>query len=410
MPIETRPPRTEPTGSVPELYANRSTVRHGDRLRAVGPLDGVAEQVLRTAADDLAELSFDQRELLGRWLRTGLRVLLDPRADESAAADLLARQGAESAHLGAPLETLERVTWTMISTVMSMMWASVAPGDAGRATALGERATRIRALMSRTVIDAYCASVTPDTARRDRSRVALALVRGAKWSELAARCGVEVPARMVVLVSQVGSEVSRRSSDPEADHLACDHDGYRILLVAVPSSDSGRPADELVPDAHRPWGAARADGPDQVWGAVAEAIEARRAAVICSVGLHRAAVVASDVAVEVAMVGDPALAGRLTGPLAELRSHAQLVETLRAYVASDLDQTRTASVLGLHRRSLAYRLARIAQLTGTDPRSARGVQIFSTALAAREALRTTEGSSTEIRPAPAVRAGTRVAV
>jgi sugar diacid utilization regulator len=58
------------------------------------------------------------------------------------------------------------------------------------------------------------------------------------------------------------------------------------------------------------------------------------------------------------------LAARL---LASLQREPQLEETLRVYFACGCSPSETASQLGLHRNTLAYRLQRIAKLTGRHP-------------------------------------------
>ena len=65
-----------------------------------------------------------------------------------------------------------------------------------------------------------------------------------------------------------------------------------------------------------------------------------------------------------------------------LDDYPDLRVTLESLYEHDLDRTATASALKIHRRTLTYRLARIAELIGLIPTSARGIQILSTALAA----------------------------
>jgi hypothetical protein len=65
------------------------------------------------------------------------------------------------------------------------------------------------------------------------------------------------------------------------------------------------------------------------------------------------------------------VAGRLvTGP--------HLVPTLAAFYRTNMSRTLTAAALGIHPRTLDYRLRRVHKLTGLDPVSVRGVRILST--------------------------------
>jgi len=64
------------------------------------------------------------------------------------------------------------------------------------------------------------------------------------------------------------------------------------------------------------------------------------------------------------------LAASLLAPLDEhdQKSSADLIDTLRAFFRHDGTMTATADELGIHRHTLRYRLDRIAELSGRDPR------------------------------------------
>jgi hypothetical protein len=59
---------------------------------------------------------------------------------------------------------------------------------------------------------------------------------------------------------------------------------------------------------------------------------------------------------------------------------ADLVPTLRAFVANDLNMTRTAKDLVVNPNTVAYRIKRIGQLTGQDPTTASGLMTLALAL------------------------------
>jgi len=75
------------------------------------------------------------------------------------------------------------------------------------------------------------------------------------------------------------------------------------------------------------------------------------------------------------------LLGRAVGPAARLHAsvfgplshpdHVGLRETLRVFVAHNLDRAATCEVLHIHRNTLAYRLHRIEDLTGLRLSNAR---------------------------------------
>ncbi|MCS7481953.1 PucR family transcriptional regulator [Umezawaea endophytica] len=61
-----------------------------------------------------------------------------------------------------------------------------------------------------------------------------------------------------------------------------------------------------------------------------------------------------------------------------LAAGPDLVATLDAFYRNDMARTRTAAALGVHPRTLEYRLRRVQDLTGLDPASVRGVRVLST--------------------------------
>jgi DNA-binding PucR family transcriptional regulator len=79
------------------------------------------------------------------------------------------------------------------------------------------------------------------------------------------------------------------------------------------------------------------------------------------------------------------VAARVLGPLdayAERRS-SDLLETLEAFLACELDRRRTAQQLHVHPNTLDYRLRRIAELTGLEPGRPRDLVLLELALARR---------------------------
>ena len=82
-----------------------------------------------------------------------------------------------------------------------------------------------------------------------------------------------------------------------------------------------------------------------------------------------------------------AFAERLLGPLITDESHAELVDTLEAYLRQHGNLNAVARQLFLHRNTVRYRLRRIAKLTGADldnPDTRLGLQL---AILGKRALR-----------------------
>lgn len=86
--------------------------------------------------------------------------------------------------------------------------------------------------------------------------------------------------------------------------------------------------------------------------------------------------------VEMAVSRQPDIRERLVTLLGPLGDGPDLYRTLDVLFACDLDRDRTAGELGIHRRTLHYRLDRIRQLSGIDPGSTLGIQLLRAALTA----------------------------
>ncbi|NKZ09190.1 PucR family transcriptional regulator [Actinomadura latina] len=89
---------------------------------------------------------------------------------------------------------------------------------------------------------------------------------------------------------------------------------------------------------------------------------------------------ADELLVELAILEQPAIRARLAAVLKPLDAGTDLRRTLEVLLACNLDRERAARELWIHRRTLHYRLDRIRDLSGVDPSSARGIQLFRAAL------------------------------
>ena len=90
-----------------------------------------------------------------------------------------------------------------------------------------------------------------------------------------------------------------------------------------------------------------------------------------------------DVLLEFAVTHPGDTAMRLEQVLAPISDRPDLVETLEQWYASDFDRRAAAAALNVHPNTLDYRLRRVAELTGMDPGSARGLQLLGAAMTAR---------------------------
>lgn len=90
----------------------------------------------------------------------------------------------------------------------------------------------------------------------------------------------------------------------------------------------------------------------------------------------------ADVLVEYAVTREQEVADQLVSMIRPLRRHAVLWDTLVALVDADHNRNQAAKVLFVHRSTLNYRLSKIAEITGVDPLTTRGLQQLAIALVA----------------------------
>jgi sugar diacid utilization regulator len=117
--------------------------------------------------------------------------------------------------------------------------------------------------------------------------------------------------------------------------------------------------------------------------AYAEAKEAVEIA--AGTGIRDRAVALDDVLVDHMLRASPHARRILEATLRPLieydeARHAELVQTLRAYLRADTNLTRTSRLLMVHPNTVVYRLRRIRELCGRDPHNMEDLQILFLAL------------------------------
>jgi hypothetical protein len=117
-------------------------------------------------------------------------------------------------------------------------------------------------------------------------------------------------------------------------------------------------------------------------GAVSDAVAlARRVSEAApALAAPRHAYDATDVFAELGAAQLPEVERWMRTVARRLTDGPDLVATLHAFYEHDMHRLRTAEALRVHPRTLDYRLSRIHELTGMDPRSTRGVRVLSTAV------------------------------
>ncbi|MEU6770140.1 helix-turn-helix domain-containing protein [Streptomyces sp. NPDC046759] len=322
-----------------------ATARHAIRgfLRHVRGVPDIDVEVFRERAAERAEEGLPLVQLL-RGYHVGAEVLLDALGE-------LARPGEEAA-----LQSLTRMQLTALQATVEM------------------------------VTEAYFAGLADQQgAARELSR---ALIGGDGPEEVAARCGLSLEPGYLVLSVRAPEPrtpvavrrllrcvVARLAPLAEGRVLSLpDECGGCVLLPSRIALDAvaGRlfsrlPAPPVV-------GAATAVTFQEV---PAAAERARRiAAVADKPGLHRL----RDVLLDYHLSAPADSAPELGALLAPLDHQPGLIATVAAFLDCDFDRRRTAQALDVHPNTVDNRLARVVELTGVDPHTARGVQLFGAAL------------------------------
>jgi hypothetical protein len=191
----------------------------------------------------------------------------------------------------------------------------------------------------------------------------------------------------------VTEEVARRlARDPaRRPHLVSVRDGDLVILVAGPWRTLAIVEGALEGViAERWWATSVApDSLPTVPRAHAAALDALRVLPACRP--PRTVTPAGDLALERAVVADPALAAagvaRWLGPLdAAGRSAGALVPTLEAWLDAEQSVTATARALGVAPRTVTYRLERIATILGLAVLDASARERLATAILVRRLL------------------------
>lgn len=247
---------------------------------------------------------------------------------------------------------------------------------------------------------------------RDAHRaLATALLGGQPAAALAARLGVTIAPSYAVLALRIDPHPDEQEAPASAAIAArrklrrvqarieayadasvlglLDPSGGVVLLPATPPTVDevvdGLP--ELVADLQQVAGApviAGAALARSVDDAAAAAQQARDVLSIAErLGRPPRAYRLGDVLLEYQLTRPSDALAALAALLDPLERNPDLLATLRAYLDTDLDRRRTAAALHVHPNTLDYRLRRVVELTGLDPSTTRGLQLFGAALAAR---------------------------
>ncbi|MFC9236313.1 PucR family transcriptional regulator [Streptomyces decoyicus] len=311
-------------------------------------------------------------------------------------AEVLRERATQRAAEGVHLTGLLRAYHVATEVVTDALCAAARTGEEAALLWLTRRLfTTVNSLVEQAT-EAYLLGMADQQAAK--RELTAALLRGDTLQEVAARCGLPLePGYLVLSVrAPVPQEpvAARRllrqvlgrlapAADGRALSLPNEQGGHILLPLGTPHADlvrnlsTGLSRRVIV-------GAALAATPGDVPAAAEQAH--RIAAIARTPGVHRL----QDVLLDYHLTGSKESAAELAALLDPLDGHAGLVEAVAAFLDCDLDRRRTAQALRVHPNTVDNRLARAARLTGLDPHTTHGVQLFGAALALR---RLDEGST-----------------
>ncbi|MFE1767122.1 PucR family transcriptional regulator [Streptomyces angustmyceticus] len=346
--------------------------------------------------DDMQDLEIASaaRHVFRGFLR-GVRGLADPDAE------VLLERATQRAAEGVHLTGLLRAYHVGAEVVADALSAAARPGEEAALLWLTRRLFTTVNSLAEQATEAYLLGLADQQAAG--RELAAALLRGDAPQEVAARCGLPLEPGYVVLSVRAPAPqepvAARRllhqvlvrltpAADGRALSLPNAQGGHILLPLGTPHADLVRHLSTGLP---RPViaGAALAATPGDVPAAAGQAH--RIAAIARTPGVHRL----QDVLLDYHLAGSEDSAAELAALLAPLDGHAGLVEAVAAFLDCDLDRRRTAQALSVHPNTVDNRLARAAQLTGLDPHTTHGVQLFGAALTLR---RLAEGRATGFPP------------
>ncbi|MBW8482510.1 helix-turn-helix domain-containing protein [Actinomadura parmotrematis] len=303
-------------------------------------------------------------------------------------------RAAQRAEEGLDLGTLLHTYHLGAEAVWHALCEEARPGEEEALRWLGAAQLRGLGRVVAAVASAYQAEQAAVLADRSEAlrEVARSLLAGEDAAGAAARRGVPLAAAYLVLhplptgEGEIADRRLLRRMRARLDGLAdeppltiADERGT-FVLVPVPEGDAP-PLAEPGDGEAAIVGAARSRGVADVPAAAGQAVRVARVARASGrpPGLYRMGDVLLDYHLSGATDSGPAVAALLD----PLDGRPELLATLGAFTAQDMDRRRTARALGVHPNTVDNRLARVARLTGADPRTARGLLLCAAALALR---------------------------
>ncbi|MDT0277492.1 PucR family transcriptional regulator [Blastococcus goldschmidtiae] len=316
--------------------------------------------------------------------------LLHAQGLPGGSADLSRQRAVQRAEEGVPLAALVQTYSVGAEVVVDALAEAALPGEEAALLRLTRQQMRGMGAAVAQVTEAYVAGAGDQhVAVRE---LTWALLRGERPADVAARYGLALEPGYLVLrvrTAHGGDPAAARAAlrfvlartapcaDGRALSLRDDLGGFVLLPASCPVEDVVIPA---VAPAAPVVGIAPAAFPEAVPAAAARAD--RIAAVAGRPGAHRL----SDVLLEYHLTHQVDSTAELVAVLTPLSGHPELLPTLSAFLDADLNRRHAARTLGVHANTVDNRLDRVGELTGVDPRSARGIQLLGAAIVVHRTL------------------------
>lgn len=301
---------------------------------------------------------------------------------------VLGEAAGRRAEEGIPLSDLLATYHLGVSLIMDRLTDGAAPEDAADLVRIQRLLLAFLARVMSVAATGYLAASQESLRESHDARKALldALLEGGDAAGVAARAGLEPPASYVVLALAIGPHPDE--AEPGVDPVVAARRKLRRFrhqldlsapqalaslsaaggVVLLPGREPG--VETLVAELARAAGvpvlaATDVAAPDGVATAVGLARDvldiARRG------GRTSGVVTLDDVLLRYQLSRPSAATARIAQRLAPLRSHPEVLRTLRHFVLDDeLNRRRTARRLGVHPNTVDYRLKRVQALTGLD--------------------------------------------
>jgi hypothetical protein len=289
-------------------------------------------------------------------------------------------------------------------------WAALVdeakPTETAELVAAGDRVQLYVQCLTSAVATAYLEEqqAISGEERDVRRALAAALMAGQPADALAARLGIDLDATWNVVAIDLAEHVDEKAAGVAGavaarrkvrrvqavldDYAAgdalglFDASGGTVFLGA-----GGRELDGLAVELQAAAGVevriAIADHVDTAWLASASAQVREVLRLAGRLGRPAGRYRLDDVLLEYQLTRPSEALPGLVGLLDPLERNPDLLVTLDAYLAENLDRRRTAAALHVHPNTLDYRLKRISGLTGLEPTTTAGLQLLAAAAMAR---------------------------